>query len=102
MPLGLIVVYILMFVLTQIGVELELRDMRKIKENKPMLKNEHPVSIAKCALDDIEGLLNELDDNVLDTERDGVKDTVRELIGLIAKTDKEWLNESYPGWEQLS
>lgn len=55
------------------------------------------ISIAKCALLDIESLLNELDDCVEDTERDGVKDTVKELAKVISSIDPEWMKENFPG-----
>jgi hypothetical protein len=66
-----------------------------------MLKrNGENISVAKCALLDIEGLLNELDDCVEDTQREGVKDTVLELRDLISHTDPQWIEDNFPGWKK--
>jgi hypothetical protein len=50
-----------------------------------------PVTLAKCALLDINKLLQEgFDTNIHECQIDEVKDTIRDLIEYIKANDPEW------------
>jgi hypothetical protein len=59
------------------------------------------VQIAKCVLMDIEGLLNELDDEVVSTRREGLVDTIAELKSIVvdSKDGKSWWHENFSRME---
>jgi hypothetical protein len=55
--------------------------------------------VIRYALTDIDSLLSEgFDDNVEDTERDGIRDTIEEISAALLqdKESAEWLKETYP------